>query len=77
MNNFYSIHPRLVEELRKIGNNPTVIAQKLKCDHSVVYRWKNNSSLPSAYYLALLDEAGCDVIYILTGRRTHHDKTRG
>ena len=31
--------------------------------------WKAGGATPGGYYLARMHEAGCDVIYILTGQR--------
>ena len=64
---------RVAEEVFKLGPTNTMAAQKIGCDRHIVSDWINGRAIPSAYYLKAMCEAGMDVIYILTGRRTKID----
>lgn len=66
---------RVAEEIYKLGDTNREVADKIGCDDSRVSDWLAGRSIPSAYHLKGMYEAGCDVIYILTGRRTRYDET--
>lgn len=66
---------RVAEEIYKLGGTNRDAARKIGCDHHAISDWLSGRSIPSAYYLKAMYEAGLDVIYILTGRRTHNDET--
>lgn len=68
---------RVAEELYKFPGTNKEIARKIGCDPTMITEWEVGRCLPSAYHLKGMYEAGCDVIYILTGRRTRNDETRG
>lgn len=61
---------RLHEEIYKLGDSNGAAARKLNCDRELVGDWLRYDYMPSAHYLRNFHEAGCDVIYILTGERT-------
>ena len=65
---------RLREELYRLGKTQGRIADVLDCDRQLVYQWVSGRAAPSAYFLASICEAGCDIIYILTGKRTGGDR---
>ena len=58
---------RLVEELKRVG--PPVIAKQTGIARATVYNWMEKGNVPMDK-LALLETAGADVNYILTGQRS-------
>lgn len=62
-----NLHVRLVEELKRVG--PPVIAKQTGIARATVYNWMEKGNIPMDK-LALLETAGADVNYILTGQRT-------
>ena len=62
-----NLHVRLVEELKRVG--PPVIAKQTGIARATVYNWMEKGNVPMDK-LALLETAGADVNYILTGERT-------
>ena len=60
---------RVAEEIYKLGVTNKAAALRIGCDRKMITDWLTGKSIPSAYYLKSLHEAGCDVIYILTGKR--------
>ena len=69
MANIDEIKDRLVEELYSRGETSYKIAKKVGTSPTMVREWKRKRSAPGAYYLAVMLEAGVDVVYILTGKR--------
>ena len=66
-----SMCDRLAEEIYKTGETTNRgIARKIGCSHKIVSDWLAGRYLPTAYHLKSMYEAGLDVIYILTGKRT-------
>lgn len=61
-----NLQVRLVEELRRVG--PQVIAKATGIARATVYNWMEKGNVPMDK-LALLEVAGADVNYILTGQR--------
>lgn len=61
---------RTIEELTKLGDNPSSIARIVGCPARLVSYWLDGLYTPSTYYLRRFHEIGCDVLYILTG--THY-----
>lgn len=61
---------RVSEEIYKLGDTNRGAARKIGCDHHAISDWLAGRSIPSAYHLKGMYEAGLDVIYILTGQRT-------
>lgn len=61
---------RVAEEIYKLGDTNRAAARKIGCDPHVVSDWLAGNSIPCAYHLKGMYEAGLDVIYILTGKRT-------
>ena len=61
-----NLQVRLVEELRRVG--PPVIAKQTGIARATVYNWMEKGNVPMDK-LALLEVAGADVNYILTGER--------
>lgn len=57
-----AINDRFLEEYQRIGKKPN-------CHRSRVSSWRLYKATPSAIYLQLAALDGCDVHYILTGRR--------
>ena len=68
-----SMCERVAEELYKIPGSQREIAKRIGCRNHAVSDWLAGRSIPSAYHLKSMCEAGLDVIYILTGRRTKND----
>ena len=62
-----NLHVRLVEELKRVG--PPVIAKLTGIARATVYNWMEKGNVPMDK-LALLETAGADVNYILTGKRS-------
>lgn len=58
----FVICDRFIEEYERIG-------KKLPGCSSMRYGWRNYVSVPSTYYIQRAALDGCDVYYILTGRR--------
>lgn len=61
---------RLAEELYKLSGTHQGIARRIGCDRRTLQSWLYEGCIPSAYHLKGIYEAGLDVIYILTGKRT-------
>lgn len=71
-----SICERVSEEIYRLGDvSNRQIAQKIGCSYKAVSDWLAWKSTPTAFHLRGMCEAGMDVIYILTGRRTINDQT--
>ena len=62
-----NLHARLVEELKRVS--PPVIAKETGIARATVYNWMEKGNVPMDK-LALLEGAGADVNYILTGQRS-------
>lgn len=64
------IGERAVEELYRLFPNLTEISMacRLGMDRKSFYEWKNGMT-PGGYFLSLLCWSGCDIVYILTGKR--------
>ncbi|EIJ5166973.1 hypothetical protein LJH26_004275 [Salmonella enterica] len=60
------VHVRLVEELKRVG--PLAVAKSTGISRATIYNWIERGNTPLDK-LALLDSAGVDVTYILTGQR--------
>ena len=65
----FSMHERVAEEIYKLGDSNKSAALRIGCDRKIISDWIAGRSIPSAFYLKALHEAGCDIIYILTGKR--------
>jgi hypothetical protein len=61
---------RVAEEIFNLGDSNTGAANKIGCDRHLISDWINGRAIPSAYYLKAMYEAGLDIVYILTGKRT-------
>lgn len=59
------LHNRLVEELKRVG--PLTVAKLTGISRATIYNWMEKGNTPLDK-LALLDAAGIDVTYILTGQ---------
>lgn len=64
-----AVRLRLGEELRKLGLSQRKLAALFGCDQRLVAGYLSGRTLPGAYYLTVMYNAGCDIIYILTGER--------
>lgn len=58
----FVICDRFIEEYQRIGKKPP-------CHRSRLSAWRTHKTVPSAIYLQMAALDGCDVHYILTGRR--------
>lgn len=58
----FAICDRFIEEYTKVGKKPP-------CCRSRLSSWRLHKCVPSAIYLQAAALDGCDVHYILTGRR--------
>lgn len=65
----FTMHERVAEEIYKLGDSNKVVSQRIGCDHKLISSWICGRNIPSAFHLKSMYEAGCDVIYILTGKR--------
>lgn len=63
------ITDRVIEEVSKLADTPRAIAKIIGCPTQLVQYWLDGIYTPSAFYLRRLHEVGCDVLYILTGKR--------
>ena len=66
---------RAYEEVCRIFGNGPKAAYKMCIRKNIIYEWKAGG-VPGGHYLALLHHYGCDVIYILTGRRNNGNKEK-
>lgn len=64
-----TMHERVAEEIYKLGSSNKEAARKIGCGRKMITEWISGRNIPSAFYLKALHEAGCDVLYILTGKR--------
>ena len=58
----FAIADRYFEEYQRIGKKPPG-------HRNTLWRWRNYDDVPSTYYMQRAAFDGCDVHYILTGRR--------
>lgn len=65
------MYRRMREELYKLGDSNRVAAEKLGCDPQLVAAWLQREYMPSTYYMQAFHEAGADIMYIITGERSH------
>lgn len=65
-----SIGSRLREERTRIGLSQTDFAALAGASKRVQLKWEKDESAPTALALAAFAEAGADVLYILSGKRT-------
>lgn len=70
MGTFVSIGDRLKEERLRFGWSQTDAAELCGVTRRSVVNYESGDRVPDADYLAKLAEAGADVMYVLTGRRT-------
>ena len=61
---------RAYEEVCRVFGNANKAACQMCIHKQVIYDWRDGVS-PGSSYLALLHRFGCDVIYILTGRKNN------
>lgn len=71
-----AMRERTAQELRKLGGNHIVIAERANLQSNQVQLWLNGDATPSAGSLRKLHYAGLDVLYILTGERLLSDIPR-
>lgn len=67
---------RIIEELYQFGNTQTAIAENLGFTRQAIWRWMNGKAVPDIESLVKLHNAGCDIVYIVTGERTRGGDTR-
>lgn len=65
------IGKRAAEEVYRVFNSVARGVMALGCHKSDVYAWMDGAT-PGGFMLARLHYHGCDVLYILTGKR-HND----
>lgn len=63
------IAERMIEELSKLGDTPYDISKLVGCPTQLVRSWLDGINTPSTFYLRRFHEIGCDVLYILSGKR--------
>lgn len=62
---------RVAEEIYKLNLSTNIeVAQRLGCNRKTITEWLAGRSIPNAFHLKSMYEAGMDVIYILTGKHT-------
>ena len=59
---------RAFEEVYRVFQNIEKAARTMGCRKRIFYAWAAGDT-PGGYYLALLHHYGCDVLYVLTGKR--------
>lgn len=64
-----AVTKRIGEELRKLGLSQRKLSILFGCDQRLIANYLSGRTVPSAYYLTVMHNAGCDIIYILTGDR--------
>jgi hypothetical protein len=65
------MHKRLCEEIYKLGDSNAEVAKKLHCHPNTVGQWLTHEHIPSVYFFKNFHEAGMDIMYIITGERSH------
>lgn len=68
-NQMVSIGERLREERQKLTMSQTAFAERGGVTKKTQMLYEGNERFPDAQYLALVAEAGVDVLYVLTGQR--------
>lgn len=71
----YDIDQRTAEEVSKLGKTPHEISQRVGCRVPTAASWLTGTFTPSAHSLRMLHDAGCDILYIITGK--HYTITGG
>ena len=64
------IGQRAYEEICDVFGSINIAAYHMGISRRLIYDWRNGYT-PGGHYLALLHHFGCDVIYILTGRKNN------
>ena len=59
---------RAYEEVLRIFKFPTKARRVMRLSKNIIYEW-NEGKTPGGQHLAILHYHGCDVMYILTGKR--------
>lgn len=69
------IGPRAVEELHRVFPNleDNKIAQRLGLERKIISIWKSGGA-PSGFALQRMCFEGCDVKYVLTGRKRNSEE---
>ena len=65
-----SISRRLLEERLRLGLNKSQMAERGGVAQPTYLRYENGERSPDGDFLAAIDNAGADVLYVLTGRRS-------
>lgn len=69
-----SIGGRAYEEVLRVFGSPYHAASALLVAASTPYMWLYKNGTPRADTLAIMHDAGCDILYILTGRKQNGEK---
>ena len=69
-NIFVTIGARLREERERLGLSQQAFASIGNVTKQTQITWEKAEQFPNAAFLAAIDGAGADVLYIVTGRRT-------
>jgi len=64
------IGERLREERNRLGMSQPAFAAIAGTTKQTLFSWETGKTGPDAFQIALLAEAGVDVLYVLTGQRT-------
>ena len=64
------IGQRAYEEVCRVFGNANKAAYQMCVAKQTIYDWRDGSA-PGCNYLVLLHHFGCDVIYILSGRKNN------
>lgn len=68
-NKMSSIGERLRKEREKLGMTQVEMAEVAGVTRVSQQNYENNRRIPHADYLALIDRAGVDIYYVVTGKR--------
>ena len=60
---------REYEEVCRVFGGTSKAARIMRLEKRLFYSWKNDGVTPGGHVLALMHYHGCDVLYILTGKR--------
>ena len=63
------IGQRAYEEVIRVYGGTSKAARAMMLDRRIFNSWKNDGVTPGGHVLALMHYHGCDVLYILTGKR--------
>lgn len=61
---------RLREERLRVGFSQVDFAESCKSSRNALVQWERGDAAPNAAVLSLMADAGIDVLYVVTGKKT-------